>query len=113
MDKALEERVLCQDGPITVIAVMMADHHTTADDRDYDTPEHERDYRARYEAREFDYVRMVIRVEVNGVCVHTATVYGVEHGTVAENREADAWELTPYQCLANGAYQMSSPLSGV
>lgn len=32
---------------------------------------------------------------------------------MAENVEADAWELTPYQHLPNGAHQMASPLSGV
>lgn len=92
----IETRDLFESGLIKVVGEMHGDD-TEPNYPDFQDDSERRDYMARYQRGDFRYVGMVVRVEVDGFTAGEDSLWGIEHGTVGENVEADAWELTPAQ----------------
>jgi hypothetical protein len=96
MTDVLETRTLFSHDKLMVSAAMIAD---TAED-------------VRWEAGEWRYVGLVVSVLWNDVQIGAGSLWGVEHGPISKDVDADAWDLVP--SIVDGAVvHMGSPLSTV
>jgi len=100
-----ETRTLFEQGAVRIIARITEDDQEP--DGDFDA-----DYFERYQACEFEMVGIIVHVELNGATIGEASLWGVEHGAVAEDVTADAWEFVPAVTEGN-TVTMGSPLASV
>lgn len=110
---SIETRTLFERGLLTVVGTMEQDDDSSPTDQDFEDEAQERDYVTRFNNGEWIFVGMVVSVRWNGVEIGTDSLWGIEHGTVAQGVVANAWELTPAEHPKPNTVMMGSPLSGV
>jgi hypothetical protein len=100
-----ETHTLFEQGAVKIIARITEDDQEP--DGDFDA-----EYFRRWQECEFEMVGIIARVELNGVTIGEDSLWGVEHGAVAEGVTADAWEFVP--AVTEGhTVVMGSPLASV
>lgn len=114
----VETRALFSSGDLAVTVDMIADPDARPDNEfdPGDGPEAQaaaEAYMRRWQAGDWQYVGMRARVTWRGNPIGEDSLWAIEHGTVREGVNADAWEMTPAQYPNPGTVVMASPLSGV
>jgi hypothetical protein len=109
----IETKTLYEGGPVQIVGQMHTDSDARPDDQDFDSPEKRADYLKRFAADDFMFVGMAVAVIVDGKEVGYDSLWGIEHGYVADDVYANAWENTPAEYPQPNHVVMGSPLNGV
>jgi hypothetical protein len=119
MTKPIEQKTLWQspDDDVTPMVVIEASMYRDEDydpkDQEFDTPADREDYLARWRRDDFMGVGMEVEVSLYGVTIGEGSLWGIEHGQVSADTNADAWEISPAQFPEPNVVFMASPLSSV
>lgn len=112
MSDTMEIRELFNSDGVLVRASMVYDEDGNSTP-EYEDPADRVDYERRRDNGDFVFVGLKVEVWVRDVMLGDDDLWGIEHGQVAEDVTADAWELTPARYPAPNTVVMGSPLSGV
>lgn len=108
-----ERRLLFDQDHVQVVARMVEDEDTRPDDYDC----YGRSAVSAWDEDRWQFVGMIVTVTVHDIELAEGSLWGIEHGDMSEDIEADAWELTPatYEATEGGKRLtvMGSPLWGV
>lgn len=104
----IESRDLYRDGALTIRGYMLPDVDSTVLEVECYDP---KDVRA-WLFGHWAFVGMAVDVEWSGVVIASASLWGIEHGTLGSNVHTNAWQLVP-TLTDDTVTTLGSPLSSV